>query len=169
MEGTQSGPSGEAMTTIAPEIDASKTEHGENFPVASLLIAPRLRAPILSFYRFARAADDIADHPTLVGKQQVRSGWTRLEDTLLGTSDSAKAALAAAARAGGEGTCADTSARSPYRLSRRRHQASLRELGRAHALLPLFRHARRPLRARSARRGPVDLGLFRSAVRRRCK
>ena len=30
---------------IAPEVDASKTEHGENFPVASLLIAPRLRPP----------------------------------------------------------------------------------------------------------------------------
>ena len=51
--------------TIAANIDASKTERDENFPVASLLIAPHLRAPILSFYRFARAADDIADQPTL--------------------------------------------------------------------------------------------------------
>jgi glycosyltransferase involved in cell wall biosynthesis len=64
MEGTQSGACSEAMT-IAPDLDASKTEHGENFPVASLLIAPRLRPHVLSFYRFARAADDIADHPTL--------------------------------------------------------------------------------------------------------
>ncbi len=30
--------------TIAPDLEASKTEHGENFPVASLLIAPRLSA-----------------------------------------------------------------------------------------------------------------------------
>ena len=51
--------------TITASIDSSKTEHDENFPVASFLIAPRLRAPILSFYRFARAADDIADHPAL--------------------------------------------------------------------------------------------------------
>ncbi|HKB22919.1 MAG TPA: squalene/phytoene synthase family protein, partial [Methyloceanibacter sp.] len=51
--------------TAALDIDASKTEHGENFPVASFLIAPRLRQPILSFYRFARAADDIADHSRL--------------------------------------------------------------------------------------------------------
>lgn len=35
--------------------------HYENFPVASLLCPPALRAPIRSIYRFARAADDIAD------------------------------------------------------------------------------------------------------------
>src|SRR4029077_17323920 len=64
MERAQAGPSGKAMT-FAVDIDASKTEHGENFPVASLLITPRLRAAVLSFYRFARAADDVADHPTL--------------------------------------------------------------------------------------------------------
>jgi hydroxysqualene synthase len=33
----------------------------ENFPVASWLCPPRLRAPILAIYRFARQADDIAD------------------------------------------------------------------------------------------------------------
>lgn len=43
---------------------ASGKGHGdENFPVASHLVAPRFRAPIMAFYRFARAADDIADHP----------------------------------------------------------------------------------------------------------
>ncbi|MEO8310689.1 MAG: squalene synthase HpnC [Caldimonas sp.] len=36
-------------------------EHYENFPVASWLSPPRLRAPIVAIYRFARAADDIAD------------------------------------------------------------------------------------------------------------
>lgn len=35
--------------------------HYENFPVASLLCPPRLRAPIAALYRFARTADDIAD------------------------------------------------------------------------------------------------------------
>ena len=44
---------------------ASKTENEENFPVASRLIAPRFRATILAFYRFARKADDVADHPDL--------------------------------------------------------------------------------------------------------
>jgi squalene synthase HpnC len=78
--------------TIGAEIDASKTEHGENFPVASLLIAPRLRPHILSFYRFARAADDIADHPTLSESAKFER-LDSLEDTLLDKSDSAKAAL----------------------------------------------------------------------------
>lgn len=35
--------------------------HAENFPVASLLLPPRLRRPIEVIYRFARGADDIAD------------------------------------------------------------------------------------------------------------
>ena len=35
--------------------------HYENFPVASLLLPRRLRAPIAVIYRFARSADDIAD------------------------------------------------------------------------------------------------------------
>ena len=58
----------------------------ENFPVASRLIAPALRAPILAYYRFARAADDVADHPSLAPatKLQLLDG---LEASLLGTSD----------------------------------------------------------------------------------
>jgi squalene synthase HpnC len=35
--------------------------HYENFPVASLLVPKRLRAPIEVIYHFARSADDIAD------------------------------------------------------------------------------------------------------------
>lgn len=35
--------------------------HYENFPVASVLCPPGLRAPIVAIYRFARTADDIAD------------------------------------------------------------------------------------------------------------
>jgi squalene synthase HpnC len=78
--------------TLAALIDPSKTEHGENFPVASYLIAPPLRAPILSFYRFARAADDIADHPGL--SECIKfEGLDALENTLLGKSDAAKSAL----------------------------------------------------------------------------
>jgi hydroxysqualene synthase len=75
--------------TIAANIDASKTEHGENFPVASVLIAARLRAPILSFYRFARAADDIADHGALSESEKL-AGLDELEDTLLGRTDAAR-------------------------------------------------------------------------------
>lgn len=78
--------------TITSSIDASKTEHDENFPVASFLIAPLLRTPILSFYRFARAADDIADHPTL-SKGAKFAALDCLEQTLLHKSDKAKAAF----------------------------------------------------------------------------
>ena len=36
-------------------------DHYENFPVASLLLPPRLRRPVEVIYRFARSADDLAD------------------------------------------------------------------------------------------------------------
>jgi squalene synthase HpnC len=64
----------------------------ENFPVASRLIAPNLRAPILAYYRFARAADDVADHPGLEPaiKFELLDG---LEATLLGRTDLDPAAL----------------------------------------------------------------------------
>ncbi len=35
--------------------------HYENFPVASLLLPPKLREPVAVIYRFARTADDFAD------------------------------------------------------------------------------------------------------------
>jgi squalene synthase HpnC len=49
----------------ATEARSGKSHRDENFPVASRLIQARHRAPILAFYRFVRAADDIADHPGL--------------------------------------------------------------------------------------------------------
>lgn len=38
--------------------------HYENFPVASVLCPPHLRAPIAAIYAFARTADDLADEGT---------------------------------------------------------------------------------------------------------
>jgi phytoene synthase len=40
-------------------------DHYENFPVASILMPRRLRKPVTAIYRFARAADDIADEGNL--------------------------------------------------------------------------------------------------------
>ena len=40
-------------------------DHYENFPVASLLLPARLRYPVTQIYRFARAADDLADEGNL--------------------------------------------------------------------------------------------------------
>lgn len=62
---------------------SGKTHRDENFPVASFLIAPRFRAPILAFYDFVRAADDIADHPTLLANEKLAL-LDRLDAALLG-------------------------------------------------------------------------------------
>lgn len=44
-----------------PSADPAPVRHPENFPVASWLCPPHLRAPIAAIYHFARCADDIAD------------------------------------------------------------------------------------------------------------
>jgi hydroxysqualene synthase len=46
----------------AADLASGKDHKDENFPVASVLIAKRHRPAILAFYRFARAADDVADN-----------------------------------------------------------------------------------------------------------
>jgi hydroxysqualene synthase len=56
----------------AAVLQSGKDHHGENFPVASFLIAPRHRPPILAFYRFARFADDIADNATAPPEEKLR-------------------------------------------------------------------------------------------------
>jgi squalene synthase HpnC len=45
--------------------------HYENFPVASLLCPPRLRAPIAAIYGFARTADDLADEGDVAPEQRL--------------------------------------------------------------------------------------------------
>ena len=65
------------------ELDSGKGHKDENFPVASWLLRREYRAPIMCFYRFARAADDIADHPAaseaekLARLADMRAGLTR--------------------------------------------------------------------------------------------
>jgi squalene synthase HpnC len=46
----------------AQDLASGKGSTDENFPVASVLIAPRHRPVVMAFYRFARAADDVADN-----------------------------------------------------------------------------------------------------------
>ncbi|WP_240334354.1 squalene synthase HpnC [Sphingobium estronivorans] len=50
---------------------SGKGHRDENFPVASLLIKAEYRPPIMAFYRFARAADDIADHPSATTEEKL--------------------------------------------------------------------------------------------------
>ncbi|HEX4861199.1 MAG TPA: squalene synthase HpnC [Rhizomicrobium sp.] len=77
----------------AADLSSGKGHTDENFPVASWLIKPAYRAPILAFYRFARAADDVADHPTAGADEKLRL-LDEMERTLLGELDSAPEAFA---------------------------------------------------------------------------
>ncbi len=69
------------MIEIA-ETGSGKSHRDENFPVASIL-APRRRAPVMCFYNFVRAADDISDHPSLSADEKL-SLLDRLDNALMG-------------------------------------------------------------------------------------
>ena|ERR1700722_20011390 len=60
------------MASAALDTSSGKNRGTENFPVGSLLIRPGLRAHVHAFYNFARAADDISDHPDLSAEGKVR-------------------------------------------------------------------------------------------------
>lgn len=77
----------------APANLPHRTEKSENFPVASRLIAPQFRAPILAFYRFARTADDIADDAGASVEQRL-AGLEAMRATLLGQADTSPPAAA---------------------------------------------------------------------------
>jgi hydroxysqualene synthase len=62
----------DASMTDATNWRSGKGHRDENFPVASFLISPRHRAPIMAFYNFVRTADDIADHATLPPEEKLR-------------------------------------------------------------------------------------------------
>jgi hydroxysqualene synthase len=70
--------------------------NSENFPVASFLLPRRIRSHVLAFYRFARAADDIADSTDLSPSEKV-AALDRLADVLDGATPSDAAGAAAAA------------------------------------------------------------------------
>jgi squalene synthase HpnC len=64
---------------------SGKGHRDENFPVASWLVRRELRVPILAFYRFVRAADDVADHPNAPAQQKLdQLAW--MEAALRGES-----------------------------------------------------------------------------------
>jgi hydroxysqualene synthase len=48
--------------TMTADLTSGKGHKDENFPVASFLLRPDARAPVMAYYRFARAADDISDN-----------------------------------------------------------------------------------------------------------
>lgn len=77
----------------AGDLKSGKGHRDENFPVASVLIHPRYRPVILAFYRFARAADDIADHATAPPEEKLRL-LEEFRTSLMGESDKAETAVA---------------------------------------------------------------------------
>jgi hydroxysqualene synthase len=70
----------------AATLSSGKGHRDENFPVASVLIAPRHRPAILAFYRFVRTADDVADHPAAPPEEKLRL-LEGMRLTLMGASD----------------------------------------------------------------------------------
>src|SRR5687768_4109016 len=79
--------------TTANTHRSGKGHRDENFPVASWLIAPRYRAPIMAFYNFVRTADDIADHPTMAPQAKL-AHLDQLEAELDGNGSSNPEAVA---------------------------------------------------------------------------
>ncbi|MBS0524249.1 MAG: squalene synthase HpnC [Proteobacteria bacterium] len=75
--------------TDAAAFASGKGHRDENFPVASWLVRRELRAPILAFYRFARAADDVADHPGAAPDQKLAQ-LARMEAALRGDGGNAE-------------------------------------------------------------------------------
>jgi squalene synthase HpnC len=68
----------------AATLASGKGHRDENFPVASFVLKREHRAPVMAFYRFARAADDIADNGTASAEERLAL-LGRMRATLAGT------------------------------------------------------------------------------------
>ena len=77
----------------AATLSTGKGHKDENFPVASFILKPEHRAPVMTFYRFARVADDVADHATISSDEKLRL-LEAMRATLAGESDANPEALA---------------------------------------------------------------------------
>jgi len=77
----------------ATELASGKGHQDENFPVASVLIAKRHRPAIFAFYRFARAADDVADHATAKPSEKLAL-LQSMRASLIGESDASPEGVA---------------------------------------------------------------------------
>ena len=69
------------------ELQSGKGHRDENFPVASFLIAPKNRAPVLAFYNFVRAADDVADNARAPAEEKLRL-LEQMRQSLVGDNNS---------------------------------------------------------------------------------
>jgi hypothetical protein len=67
-------------------LQSGKGHHDENFPVASVLIAPKHRPPVLAFYKFVRAADDVSDNRSAPPEEKLAL-LEQMRRSLVGMSD----------------------------------------------------------------------------------
>ena len=75
----------------AAAFSSGKDHRAENFPVAALFARP-YREPVMTYYRFARAADDVSD--AAAAPHAKLAALAGLRATLLGESDAEPTALA---------------------------------------------------------------------------
>ena len=80
------------MSSVA-QVQSGKGHGDENFPVASILIAPRYRAPVMAFYNFVRAADDVADSAA-IGADEKLALLEQMRASLVGQSDAVSQGVA---------------------------------------------------------------------------
>jgi len=73
------------MSGVA-DLQSGKGHKNENFPVASFLIGPQNRPPVLAFYNFVRAADDVADHASAPAEEKLQL-LEQMRASLTGESD----------------------------------------------------------------------------------
>ena len=73
------------MSSVA-ELQSGKGHSDENFPVASFLIAPKHRPPVLAFYKFVRAADDVSDNEAAPPEEKLAL-LEQMRRSLVGESD----------------------------------------------------------------------------------
>lgn len=82
-----------SAAAAAADLASGKGHEDENFPVASWILKPQYRAPIMAFYRFARAADDVADNASASADEKLAL-LGAMRATLEGTSDANPESLA---------------------------------------------------------------------------
>ena len=131
------------MTGVA-ELQSGKGHKDENFPVASFLIAPRHRAPVLAFYRFVRSADDVADNPNASADEKLAL-LEQMRLSLVGDSDAVPEGVALRDILAARGLSATHALDLLEAFRRDCTKLRYRGLGRSDRLLPLFRHAGGPL------------------------
>ena len=81
--------------TQAADLASGKGHTDENFPVASVLIAKKHRPTVMAFYRFARVADDVADHET-ASREKKLALLEQMRASLMGESDASPEGVNAA-------------------------------------------------------------------------